>query len=833
MSRSVIALAGLVGLLWGRTGLAQALPEPRRVVLSGLPNDLVPNAGNVWACGCDTDGCWPGCFPIAAATLLRYWSAFGYPELWRGTENDVLRELRAAFPGLFCYNNRDDDGKPGESGYDAINVARGLEQYVRARGYQPAVQAIAEPTFEQIVAEIDAGRPLIGAFGVSPWGAHAVTIIGYDATAGRRSLIVRPNLRGKPDTELAWGEGYSEFAIITFAVRGAPEALAPAPPRTFELVLDDAEARTFSTTGAWLFDDAVGFAGKAHYALTAPPDAADDTAIARWEVLLPYDGMWEVYTWLPERPPPFSVCEGVSRVACEHAPATVVTYRVTHAEGMSFVHRSQSKASGWVRLGAFPFTRGGRAAIEIGNATGDAPARFVWADAVRLVWRAPLLVRSESGGPVFVVNHGVRRAVLDPQTIEALRLSLLEARALPAFTLEHYPQANVLPSVMGAWVGALYANPTLAPPISVITHSPQLDFNWAGAPPADGVPAFGFSARWTRYFATTEGDYPIAVEAVGGVRVWVNGKLEIAAWDAPADRLIRHEKTIPLSAGLHRVDVEYVALGPTARLRFGNLPPNTPLVADAGPTWTNAPTVTLRWQDTGDPDRIGSSAQPRFFVALWHESGWQAASGWITTTAWTTTLPWEGTYRWNVVASDGYLNSQPTPPSVLIVDRTPPWAQMMSAMPLTVSADLSPAGAVSWSASLTEAAAAVLLWWGSDAPHTTTTHLNYDLQARELQRTHTVYTFAAELAVVTRTGYALVISGAEEITVPVVVTDTLTFTTVVPLQVVEDITEAAWITIASGLRYTQTLFLGQPGSTYEIRVRAVDAAGNAQGWYDG
>ncbi len=840
--RSLLALASLIGMASGQIGAARAqdpspdssvAPEPRRVVLSGLPTDLMPQASNVWECDCDTDGCWPGCFPIAAATLLKYWSAYGYPALWQGYENDILRELRTTFPGLFCYNNHDDDGKPGEAGYDVFGVAKGLEQYVRARGYAPVIQTIVEPTFEQIVAEIDAGRPVIGSFGASPWGAHAVTIIGYDTTAGRRTMIVRPNLWNKPDTDLVWGVGYSEFAIITFGIHNDTDTLAPPPARDFELVLDDNDD-SFSTSGAWLFDTGVGFAGKAHYALTAPAEASEDTATARWEVLLPYDGLWEVYAWLPGRLPDFSVCEGVSRVACEHAPAQVATYRVTHAEGMSFAYRSQSKGNGWALLGTFPFVRGARAAVEIGNATGDDPARFVWADAVRFVWRAPLLVRNEAGGPVFFVNQGIRRAVLDPQTFEALRLSVLEVRAVPEFTLERYPQADVLPSVMGSWVGVFYNNPLLSPPVSVITHSTRLDFRWDGVPPAEGVAAFGFSTRWSRYLATTEGEYPLAVEAIGGVRVWVNGKLEIAAWDAPSDVLIRHEKVISLTAGLHRIDVEYVARGASAQLRFGNLPPNTPVIPeDSAPVWTSALTSTLRWQDTGDPDRFGKSDQLRFFVTLWHEHGWQATSGWLTTTEWTTALPLEGTYRWNVIASDGYANSKPSEPHTLIADRTPPWSQMLGATPITDTSQITselPQGMLEQALT---APAAYLIWWGSDAPHTTTAHLTYDLQARELQRAHTVYTLTTEPVIVTRTGYALVISGSAEITVPVVITDTLIYTTVAPITVIETITSLEWITFATGLRHTQTIFIGQPGSVYEIRVRAVDTAGNAQRWYEG
>ena len=217
-------------------------------------------------------------------------------------------------------------------------------------------------------------------------------------------------------------------------------------------------------------------------------------------------------------------------------------------------------------------------------------------------------------------------------------------------------------------------------------------------------------------------------------------------------------------------------------------------------------------------------------ATIWHEGGWQATSGWITATEWTTVLPLEGTYNWNVIASDGYANSAPSESQTLRVDRTPPWAQMIGATPITDTAALAALPIVTTD---TISATAFLLWWGSDVPHTSTEHLSYDLQVRELVRAHTVYTLTTELVVLTRTGYSLAISGSQEVTVPVVITDTLLYTTVAPLTLLVPVTDAKWITFATGLHTTQTIFLGQPGSTYEVRVRAVDAAGNAQQWYEG
>jgi hypothetical protein len=107
------------------------------------------------------------------------------------------------------------------------------------------------------------------------------------------------------------------------------------------------------------------------------------------------------------------------------------------------------------------------------------------------------------------------------------------------------------------------------------------------------------------------------------------------------------------------------------------------------------------------------------------------------------------------------------------------------------------------------------------------------VQARELVRADTIYTTAVEMQEVMHLSYELVLSGSQQITNALMITSIMPFTTVVPLRVFTPLTATEWITIATGLANTQTLFLGNPGSTYEFRVRARDQVGNQQDWYDG
>ncbi|MCS6773500.1 MAG: hypothetical protein NZ693_05225, partial [Thermoflexales bacterium] len=220
---------------------------------------------------------------------------------------------------------------------------------------------------------------------------------------------------------------------------------------------------------------------------------------------------------------------------------------------------------------------------------------------------------------------------------------------------------------------------------------------------------------------------------------------------------------------------------------------------------------------------------------------------------------------WNVIASDGTANSPPSESQSFRVDRRPPWAQMQSAIvELTRTAELMlpPPEAyrlitdtngtlrveavvgqppVTQTAS-TEAGSAPgilgnlpavhLRWWGSDVPNDPP-ELRYDVQARQLVRAHTSYTVTTVTQAVTRVGYELVLSGSQEVTVPVVLTETVEQLAVVPVVTFVPLSQTEWVTLATGLTTTEMVFIGEPGGTYEFRVRATDAAGNQQKWFDG
>lgn len=853
---SATARAALPSLGVPVTHNSRAPQREGRVVIDGVSDTLVPSVSTIWQCACDTDGCWPGCFTIASASILDYWSQHGYPAVWDARDVDGgLHRLRDLFPNLFCYDNKDNDGKPGETGYDAFDVARGLDIFVRERGSRFVITPIPSPAFAQITAEIDAGRPVIGAFGTSPWGSHAGTIIGYDTRDGNQIMIVRPNLANKNDTEMTWGKGYGTFGIVTVLPTNQSADLPGVVARDIAIQVDDTEPG-FVMRGDWVLSPGAGVNDGARMIASIPADPGGNPpgAEASWMPKLPYDGLYDVQVFLPRE-------DGTEGDSNTH----LVTYRINHAEGATYSRRSQHAAgAGWMSLGTFPFVRGEHGDVRITNDSPETQSRSVWADAARFVWRAPLLVQREDGGPIGFVSEGKLHDLRDAETFGVLHMKRADVRALDMVSYLQYAHGDPVPSMFSSWVGQYFDNEHLSPPLNALRGEATLSAVWAGASP--------FSARWTRTFALTEGDYPFKIEALGGVRVWVDGRMIIDAWDTTSAQLLAYEKTVPVLTGLHRVDVDYVSHDGSGQIRFGNLPPNPPVLMGESAARRDSQTdVTLRWLDAGDPDTLTDSAAIRsFFVTVWRDDGFHLNSGWITGTQWTVALSEDGRYQWSVLATDGTVNSPTSPARSLTLDSTPPWAQMLdvqypvgridpaqqaqnSGLRLvtdangnqTVVADGVRDAATS--ASNAPNALAVfnrplykqfgnapvvkLTWWATDTLNAGA--MRYILQTREIVQARTSYTLTSDARDVTRLGFELTLSGTQEITHAIVLTERVAYTDVTPIMTMVPVTAAEWITLSGSLPATQTVFVGYPGSTYEFRVRAIDGVGNEQIWHDG
>ncbi len=125
---------------------------------------------------------------------------------------------------------------------------------------------------------------------------------------------------------------------------------------------------------------------------------------------------------------------------------------------------------------------------------------------------------------------------------------ILEAPVAPAPTLAP-------PVAITAWRGAYYANPNLDGDPVLVRNDEQLDFNWGSQPPAAGMPATNWSARWTINRNVPAGTYRFSAWVDDGIRIYVDNQLLIDGWLAGTAR--NYQTDVNLSAGAHSVRVEY------------------------------------------------------------------------------------------------------------------------------------------------------------------------------------------------------------------------------------------------------------------------------------
>ena len=105
------------------------------------------------------------------------------------------------------------------------------------------------------------------------------------------------------------------------------------------------------------------------------------------------------------------------------------------------------------------------------------------------------------------------------------------------------------------WRGAYYPNADLTGAPALVRDDSAISFNWGAGSPFSGIPADGFSARWTRRLTFEQGRYRFRAVVDDGARLWVDDTLVIDTWSDGGRRDTRADYA--LSAGEHLIRVEY------------------------------------------------------------------------------------------------------------------------------------------------------------------------------------------------------------------------------------------------------------------------------------
>ncbi|PEZ04245.1 hypothetical protein CN326_16260 [Bacillus sp. AFS018417] len=136
------------------------------------------------------------------------------------------------------------------------------------------------------------------------------------------------------------------------------------------------------------------------------------------------------------------------------------------------------------------------------------------------------------------------------------------------FQIEPYSEATKSTS----WLGEFYNNKELKGDAVVIggANSSEklntINFNWEDNSPHKAISNDNFSARFTKVDKFEQGEYLFTAKADDGVRVYVDNKVVIDSWNASNGET--RKVKVPLSAGEHKITVEYMEQSGKANLQF-------------------------------------------------------------------------------------------------------------------------------------------------------------------------------------------------------------------------------------------------------------------------
>jgi hypothetical protein len=200
----------------------------------------------------------------------------------------------------------------------------------------------------------------------------------------------------------------------------------------------------------------------------------------------------------------------------------------------------------------------------VGYQDGEAgQARYV-SDALRTI--------AGQGVPVAVWASLRDGTTTDPYGQSGLvRTDLSVKPAFYAFQQVSAETASITCST-GQYRAEYYANTSLSGPPTFTRCESNIDYDWGGGGPGNGLGADNFAVRWVGLVNFSAGTYTFTATADDGIRVWIDGGLVIDAWrDQSATT---YQATRSLAAGAHEIKVEYYEHtgGAVARLGWAVTP---------------------------------------------------------------------------------------------------------------------------------------------------------------------------------------------------------------------------------------------------------------------
>jgi len=185
----------------------------------------------------------------------------------------------------------------------------------------------------------------------------------------------------------------------------------------------------------------------------------------------------------------------------------------------------------------------------------------------------PVLLGNYNGTPsaYTTILDGIGKSFHNAKITTAIGAPLTETSAIPIpGAYFRTGGANSQPGLNAEY----FANTKLSGDPALKRVDYAVSFEWFNVPPAAGLPAQGYSVRWTgELVPPVDGDYRLGAETDGGSRIYLDGKKIIDDWNP--HRIRAMTTLVHLQGGhAHAIRMEYFQVRREAAARLIWLPPN-------------------------------------------------------------------------------------------------------------------------------------------------------------------------------------------------------------------------------------------------------------------
>ena len=136
----------------------------------------------------------------------------------------------------------------------------------------------------------------------------------------------------------------------------------------------------------------------------------------------------------------------------------------------------------------------------------------------------------------------------------------------PSATPTITPPPTPTPLIITDWRGDYWNNPTQSGPPQLTRNDLVIFFNWGEGTADASLGVDHFSARWHRTLNFDAGIYRFNIEVDDGFRLYIDNILVLDEWEEGPART--YTVDVPLSTGLHTIQVDYFERTGVALMRF-------------------------------------------------------------------------------------------------------------------------------------------------------------------------------------------------------------------------------------------------------------------------